>query len=99
MKAALDNDHVTLDPQDWEESGALALAMIDDTLDYLRDLRERPVWQPMPQAVRCSFDEPLAQGGIGAAGAMATSRRECGPTPTAISTRAFGAGCREPEPR
>ncbi len=63
------DDRVTLDPEDWEEFRALAHTMIDDTLDYLRDLRERPAWQPMPQAVRSSFDEPLPQEGIGAAAA------------------------------
>jgi len=63
------DERVTLDPQDWEEFRALAHTMIDDTLDYLRDLRERPAWQPMPQAVRNSFDEPLPQEGIGAGAA------------------------------
>lgn len=63
------DDHVTLDPEDWEEFRALAHTMMDDTLDYLRDLRKLPVWQPMPQAVRNSFDEPLPEEGIGAAGA------------------------------
>ncbi len=33
--------------------------MLDDILDYVKDLRERPVWQPMPAAVRAGFDQPL----------------------------------------
>ena len=34
--------------------------MLDDMLDYLEHLRERPVWQPIPQEVRTSFHQPLA---------------------------------------
>lgn len=35
--------------------------MLDDMVDYLEHLRERPVWQPIPPAVRDSFHEPLPQ--------------------------------------
>jgi len=34
--------------------------MLDDMLDYLERLRERPVWQPIPQEVRDSFRKTLA---------------------------------------
>ena len=33
--------------------------MLDDMLDYLEHLRERPVWQPIPPAVRASFQQPM----------------------------------------
>ena len=33
--------------------------MLDDMFDYLEHLRERPVWQPIPQAVRDLFHEAL----------------------------------------
>ena len=29
--------------------------MLDDMLDYLEHIRERPVWQPMPDEVRARF--------------------------------------------
>ena len=35
----------TLDPADWESLRALGHRMVDDALDWLRDVRERPVWQ------------------------------------------------------
>lgn len=35
--------------------------MLDDMLDYTQQLRERPVWQPIPQDVRDSFREHLPQ--------------------------------------
>lgn len=33
--------------------------MLDDMLDYLEHIRERPVWQPIPQPVRDRFHESL----------------------------------------
>lgn len=33
--------------------------MLDDMFDYLAEARQRPVWQPMPDAVRASFDAPI----------------------------------------
>ena len=33
--------------------------MLDDMLDYLEHLREHPVWQPIPDAVRAAFHETL----------------------------------------
>lgn len=35
--------------------------MLDDILDYTQHLRERPVWQPIPQPVRDTFRETLPQ--------------------------------------
>lgn len=52
----------TLDPGDWEPVRALSHRIIDDAIDHLRDLRERPVWQEMPAVVRASFDAPLPSG-------------------------------------
>lgn len=60
-------DRVTLDPEDWEEFRTLAHTMIDETLDFLRDVRERPAWQAMPPEVRNSFDEPLPLEGASVA--------------------------------
>jgi hypothetical protein len=73
------DDRVSLDPQDWEEFRALSHTIIDGTLDYLRDSRERPVWHPMPQAVRSSFDEPLPEEGTGAAGAYGDFKQRVRP--------------------
>jgi glutamate/tyrosine decarboxylase-like PLP-dependent enzyme len=33
--------------------------MIDDMIDHLMTLRDRPVWQPMPDAIRDNFSAPL----------------------------------------
>jgi glutamate/tyrosine decarboxylase-like PLP-dependent enzyme len=55
----------TLDPRDWDSFRELGHRMLDDTIDYLAALRERPVWQPMPEAVRGSFTEALPHDPIG----------------------------------
>jgi aromatic-L-amino-acid/L-tryptophan decarboxylase len=49
----------TLDPQDWTELRALGHRMLDDMFDYVADIRERPVWQPIPDAVRAEFRSEL----------------------------------------
>ncbi|MGB2635619.1 MAG: pyridoxal-dependent decarboxylase [Candidatus Acidiferrum sp.] len=33
--------------------------MLDDILDYIKDIRDRPVWQPIPDAVRQRFRSTL----------------------------------------
>ncbi|MEF2554064.1 aspartate aminotransferase family protein [Aurantimonas sp. A2-1-M11] len=49
----------TLDPIDWSAVRALSHRMIDDSIGYLRDVRERPVWQEMPAGVKAAFEELL----------------------------------------
>jgi aromatic-L-amino-acid/L-tryptophan decarboxylase len=39
----------TLDPQDWRETLALSHRMVDGAVGYLRDVRDRPVWQDLPK--------------------------------------------------
>jgi len=50
-----DSRNLTLDPSDWESLRTQAHRMLDDILDYTRDIRQRPVWQPIPQDVRRQF--------------------------------------------
>lgn len=49
----------TLDPTNWDEARQLMHQMIDDAVDYLSNIRERPIWQPMPAEVQASFEEPV----------------------------------------
>lgn len=51
----------TLDPSDWSELRAQGHRMLDDMLDYLEHIRERPVWQPIPPEGRALFHEALPQ--------------------------------------
>jgi len=71
-----------LDPSDWEEYRALAHRMLDESLDYLRDVRDRPAWQPMPAEVRGALlNEPLPLRGIGDAAAYEDFLRLVRPYP------------------
>ena len=49
----------TLDPEDWGDARAVARQAVDDAVDYLRDIRDRPVWRNMPSEVRKAFEAPL----------------------------------------
>lgn len=51
----LSSEGPTLDPADWNTFRAQAHRMLDDMLDYIQNIRERPVWQPMPDDVRSGF--------------------------------------------
>ena len=49
----------TLDPRNWDELRAQGHRMLDDMIDYIADIRERPVWQPIPDAIRGQFRKEL----------------------------------------
>ncbi|MDE2331858.1 MAG: aspartate aminotransferase family protein [Bradyrhizobium sp.] len=48
-----------LDPRNWDEVRALGHRMLDDMLDYAANIRERPVWSPIPDDVRARFRAAL----------------------------------------
>jgi glutamate/tyrosine decarboxylase-like PLP-dependent enzyme len=52
----------TLDPADWDGLRALGHRMLDDMIDYLQGVRDRPVWRPVPAATRAALDEPTPRG-------------------------------------
>jgi aromatic-L-amino-acid/L-tryptophan decarboxylase len=49
----------TLDPDDWTDMQAVAHRAVDDAIEYLRNVRDRPVWQDMPLEIRKTFETPL----------------------------------------
>jgi glutamate/tyrosine decarboxylase-like PLP-dependent enzyme len=49
----------SLDPPDWSGLRALGHRMLDDMIDHLAGLREGPVWQQMPPALRAELRAPL----------------------------------------
>jgi aromatic-L-amino-acid decarboxylase len=59
-------DALTLDPADWDGFQAQAHRMLDDILDYTKNIRERPVWQPIPDEVRQRFGGavPVTRGSL-----------------------------------
>jgi aromatic-L-amino-acid decarboxylase len=49
----------TLDPDNWESMRKLGHKMLDDMVDYLKTVRERPVWQNIPEQVKAQFTAPV----------------------------------------
>jgi aromatic-L-amino-acid/L-tryptophan decarboxylase len=52
----------TLDPAAWEAFRRQAHRMLDDMVDYLERIRERPVWQPIPVEIRERFRSEMPVG-------------------------------------
>ncbi|HET9095463.1 MAG TPA: aminotransferase class V-fold PLP-dependent enzyme [Candidatus Baltobacteraceae bacterium] len=52
-----------LDPADWERFRQAAHRALDDALDYLQNVRERPVWRPVPDEVKARLCTPMPQDG------------------------------------
>lgn len=48
-----------LDPQDWEGMRTLGHQMVDDSLNYLQEIREDPVWSPISQDTIDFFAQPV----------------------------------------
>jgi aromatic-L-amino-acid decarboxylase len=82
----------TLDPADWEATRALGHRMVDDVVAYLRDVRERRVWQSPPEQSREALREDVPWEPQGLEKTYETFREHVMPYPTATSTRASGAG-------
>ncbi len=52
----------TLDPSDWDQTRALAHLMVDDAIDHMRTIRDRPVWQAIPDRAVAAFATPVPLG-------------------------------------
>jgi glutamate/tyrosine decarboxylase-like PLP-dependent enzyme len=48
-----------LDPEDWQAFRAASRQALDDMIDVLQTVRERPVWQQAPPEVVRQFHQPL----------------------------------------
>lgn len=82
---------ITLDPDDWAAAQAVAHRMVDDAIAHLRDIRQRPVWQPMPDDIRAAFQTPVPQHPTPLAEVYAEMRRNLLPYPMGnIHPRFFG---------
>ncbi len=71
----------TLDPENWDDMRALAHQMIDDAFHHLQTLRERPVWQPVPDEVAAKFQVPAPLEPEGAAAAYQDFKQSILPYP------------------
>lgn len=49
----------TLDPDDWESMRTLGHQMLDDMVNYIKTVRQRPVWQHVPDHIKDEFRKPV----------------------------------------
>src|SRR5262249_53437010 len=68
-------------PHDWDALRSLGHRMVDDMLEYLERVRERPVWQHVPDATRAHFSQPIPREPQGAASAYEEFRQHILPYP------------------
>jgi aromatic-L-amino-acid decarboxylase len=61
MEELNNKPEIGLDPENWEDMRALGHRMIDDMVDYLQNIGERPVWTPLPEKVKASFESRIPQ--------------------------------------
>ncbi len=62
-----DQAYETLDPENWDEMRVLAHQMMDDAIDYLQNVGDRPVWQPVPEDVKQRLKTPAPRDPSGPA--------------------------------
>ncbi len=53
------NAKTELDPEDWQAFRDTSHRALDAMIDHLATIRDRPVWQPMPDRLRAEFRQPL----------------------------------------
>ena len=68
-----------LDPQDWPAFRAQAHAMLDDILDHVADVRERPVWRAPLDPLPASLSAPAPLSGAPLADIHADFMRDVAP--------------------
>jgi glutamate/tyrosine decarboxylase-like PLP-dependent enzyme len=71
----------SLDPESWDEFRTHSHLVLDELLEWQRTLRERPVWQPVPETVRADLRRPLPGPGLGLEGSWDEFRKSVLPYP------------------
>lgn len=71
----------SLDPESWDAFRTHGHVVLDELLDWVRTLRERPAWQPVPETVRAELRRPLPREGSGLEGSWQEFRRSVLPYP------------------
>jgi len=83
-------DGPSLDPQNWDDMRTLAHSMVDDMLDYLEHVGERPVWTAPPATSIEQIGGPVPTGSTAPADVYSQFKRDILPyTKGNISPRHF----------
>ena len=72
----------SLDPKDWDEFRALCHAAVDDMVDWWEQVRERPVWRPVPDEVKAALTGTVPRHGADLAEVYRRFRELILPYPT-----------------
>jgi aromatic-L-amino-acid/L-tryptophan decarboxylase len=59
MEETIKTPEIGLDPADWDGIKTLGYQIIDDMVDYLKNVGERKVWTPIPQQVKDEFKKSV----------------------------------------
>ena len=54
---------ISLDPEDWEEFRALGHEVLDDMINFLKNIRDQSVWQPIPKDQKELFQSSAPKEG------------------------------------
>lgn len=53
----------TLDPVDWDNYKKLGYTIINDIVDYLKNVEKRKVWQPVPKSLKNKYNTSVPKSG------------------------------------
>jgi aromatic-L-amino-acid decarboxylase len=62
MNTSNTKPEIGLDPADWNDIKTLGHQIIDDMVDYLKNVGERKVWTPIPTEVKDEFKKSIPHG-------------------------------------
>lgn len=58
MEIELKNE-IGLDPENWEDIRCLGYQMVDDMVEFLKSIREKPAWKEIPEEVKNTYKSKL----------------------------------------
>lgn len=73
---------IDLDPHDWQDFAQLAHRAVDDMVNFLSTIRERPPWRPMAEEARGDLAEPVPRNPTALAAVYQQFQRSVLPYPT-----------------
>lgn len=76
------NQTDSLDPDDWDEAKRVGHMMVDDMIDYLRTVRERPAWRSVSENHAQALHEPIPYQGAPFADVYGQFKEHVLPFPT-----------------
>src|SRR5882762_6449896 len=71
-----------LDPSDWEEFRTQSHVVLDDMINYLKSVEERPVWQSPSSDARAALSRPVPKEGSALVNVYETFKQSILPYPT-----------------